>query len=180
MEKRILIIGASGTGTTTLGKRISNQLKISFIDLDELFWLDSDIPFTKFRNTEQLREIVNDKIYSRREWVISGDPSLWNVDIENKINYLIFLKAPTNIRISRLEKRYDNQYGIASRVQGNLIFENHQEFIKWTLKYDIGGITGRTKEKQESWISNLNGIIYETNSDKELDLLVEEVLKKIM
>lgn len=180
MDKRILIIGASGTGTTTLGKRISTKLELPFIDLDELFWLESEIPFTKFRNTEQLKEIVNDKIYSKNEWLISGDPSLWNVGIEDKINYLIFLKAPTDIRISRLEQRYNNHYGIASRVKGNLIFENHQSFIKWTMQYNTGGITGRTKDKQELWISNLNCIIFETNSDKELDLLMENALKIIV
>lgn len=180
MDKRILIIGASGTGTTTLGKRISTQLEIPFIDLDELFWIESEIPFTKFRNAEQLREIVNDKIYSNNEWLISGDPSLWNVGIEDKINYLIFLKAPADIRITRLEQRYDNQYGIASRVKGNLIFENHQRFIKWTMQYDTGGITGRTKNKQESWISNLNCIIFETNSDKDLGSLTENALKIIV
>ena len=33
MKKRILIIGASGTGTITLGKKLSTELGISFIDL---------------------------------------------------------------------------------------------------------------------------------------------------
>jgi len=176
MEKRILIIGASGSGTTTLGKRLSIELGISFIDLDEIFWFDSEIPFTKFRNTEELQSLINSKIYSKNEWIISGDPSLWNVDIENKINFVIFLKTFTAVRISRLEKRFNDNYGIESRVSDNLIFENHIEFIDWTKQYDIGGITGRTREKQESWISKLKCKVYETNSDKRLDFLVEEVL----
>ena len=176
MKKRILIIGASGTGTTTLGKRLSTELGIPFIDLDDIFWIDSEIPFTKFRNTEELRMLVNLEIYSKDEWIISGDPSLWNVDIENKISFVIFLEAPTEIRIPRLEKRFNDNYGIESRVDGNLTFENHKEFIDWTKQYDIGGVTGRTREKQESWISKLKCKVYKTNSNKELDLLTNDVV----
>ena len=39
MQKRIHVFGASGSGTTTLGKRLSQYLNYSFFDSDNYFWL---------------------------------------------------------------------------------------------------------------------------------------------
>ena len=34
--------------------------------------------------------------------------------------------------------------------------EIHQNFMEWTKRYDEGGVSGRTREKQEKWLSELN------------------------
>lgn len=41
MTHRILIIGDSCSGKTTMGRRISTQTGIPHLDLDEIHWLDN-------------------------------------------------------------------------------------------------------------------------------------------
>jgi adenylate kinase family enzyme len=43
---RIHILGASGSGTTTLGAALADRLGHPHVDADSLFWLPTDPPFT--------------------------------------------------------------------------------------------------------------------------------------
>lgn len=43
----IHIYGASGSGTSTLGKFISEQLGYTFMDTDDYFWLPTDPKYTQ-------------------------------------------------------------------------------------------------------------------------------------
>jgi adenylate kinase family enzyme len=42
---RVLITGASGSGTTTLGRALAARLGFAFLDADDYYWLPSDLPF---------------------------------------------------------------------------------------------------------------------------------------
>lgn len=44
---RIHITGASGSGTTTLGKAIAKKYGIKHFDTDDFYWQKTKIPFTK-------------------------------------------------------------------------------------------------------------------------------------
>jgi adenylate kinase family enzyme len=46
---RILVTGASGSGTTTLGKALAEQLACAFLDADDFFWFPTNPPFTQKR-----------------------------------------------------------------------------------------------------------------------------------
>ena len=37
--QRMVIIGATGSGKTTLGRRVAQKLRLPLVDLDELHWL---------------------------------------------------------------------------------------------------------------------------------------------
>ncbi|MDD5191449.1 MAG: shikimate kinase, partial [Dehalococcoidales bacterium] len=48
-EKRIHILGASGSGTTTLGRLLAKRLNIAHLDTDNYYWLKTEIPYTEPR-----------------------------------------------------------------------------------------------------------------------------------
>ena len=47
MTFRVLILGASGTGTTTLGRALGNDLSFRVFDTDDYYWLPSTPPFQR-------------------------------------------------------------------------------------------------------------------------------------
>jgi len=53
---KIFILGPSGAGTTTLGRKIAGELGILHQDSDDLFWEPTDPPFTFPRDAESLHE----------------------------------------------------------------------------------------------------------------------------
>ena len=52
-HNRIHIFGASGSGTTTIGKAISEKLGYQHFDTDNFYWLPTYEPFTEARPIEE-------------------------------------------------------------------------------------------------------------------------------
>ena len=53
MKPLIHIYGASGSGTSTLGRYLAEQFQYAFLDSDDYFWLPTDPKFTTKRPIEQ-------------------------------------------------------------------------------------------------------------------------------
>ena len=61
MVKRIHILGASGSGTTTLGRALAERLQYPHFDTDDYFWLPTDPPYTQQRaRTERAQLLMDD------------------------------------------------------------------------------------------------------------------------
>lgn len=53
MKKRIHIFGASGSGTTSIGKAVCNKLGYKHFDSDNYLWLPTEEPFTVIRSSDE-------------------------------------------------------------------------------------------------------------------------------
>ena len=53
MPARIYIVGASSSGTTTLGAALAERLDARHLDTDSFFWEATDPPFTTKRPVEE-------------------------------------------------------------------------------------------------------------------------------
>ncbi len=68
--QRIVIIGTSCSGKTTLAKTISSKLNIRHIELDEIHWK----PNWKERETEEFKSLVVEEI-NEEKWIVDGNYS---------------------------------------------------------------------------------------------------------
>src|SRR5262245_32157521 len=99
---RIHITGASGSGTTTLGRELARTLDCAHFDADNYFWLPTDPPFEKKRErTERNAMLLND-LHANDRWVLSGSVSTWDDDIYACFDLVVFLLIPAEIRLARL------------------------------------------------------------------------------
>ena len=48
---RVLVTGASGSGTTTLGRALSRELEDSFFDVDDYYWVPTEPPYQQQRDS---------------------------------------------------------------------------------------------------------------------------------
>jgi len=46
MAHGIMVFGASGSGTTTLGREFAKILGFTHLDIDDYFWEKTDVPYT--------------------------------------------------------------------------------------------------------------------------------------
>ena len=67
--KRILIVGDSGRGKSTMAKFLSKELGLKHIELDDIFWIKK---FTERRSKEAQLEMVQEVLNKYDEWVIEG------------------------------------------------------------------------------------------------------------
>jgi len=73
----IHIYGAAGSGTTTLGKKISDELGYTLMDTDDYFWMPTEPKFTLKRPREERIELMKRDIEKPGNVVISGSLTDW-------------------------------------------------------------------------------------------------------
>lgn len=139
---KIHITGASGSGTSTLGEALANQLKGAFLDADDYFWTPSTPPYqTRRPASERLALLLTD--FSRADTVVvSGSVSAWGADIEEAFDCIIFLYVDATIRLARLRAREIQRYGTVNPA-----------FLEWAAQYDVGPPEGRSLSKQRAWLA---------------------------
>ena len=148
---RILITGASGSGTTTLGLALADKLGFAFFDADDYYWLPSNPPFQQKRDPAiRLSPLLAD-LNNAASAVLSGSVVRWGHEIEDSFSVIVFLTLPAPIRVERLRQREIAQYG-----------EVDPYFLEWAAQYDEGRMTGRSLAIHEQWLSIRKGRIGRT------------------
>jgi len=75
MMHRIHILGASGSGTTALGRVLTEFLHFPHCETADYFWQPTDPPFTQ-RECTARQQLLMDDITAQDSWVVSG-VALW-------------------------------------------------------------------------------------------------------
>ena len=95
--QRMVIIGATGSGKTTLGRRAAEKLRLPLVDLDELHWL----PGWKVRMPDEFHDLV-EKAAAEDQWLICGNYSVVRDAVWPKADAIIWLDYPFMLVFRRL------------------------------------------------------------------------------
>ncbi len=146
----IHIYGASGSGTSTLGKYIRDMLGYFYMDTDDYYWQPTNPPYTKKRNIAERLAMIKSDFEKADKVVISGSLVDWGDELIPLFTLVIRLKTDTNIRIERLKRREREHFG--SRIDfGGDMYQDHIEFLEYATAYDNGDIGMRSKAKHDEW-----------------------------
>lgn len=105
MAGRVHILGASGSGTTTLAKALATHLGCPHYDADSYFWLPSDPPFQHIRDVEPRRVMLSADLEKPGGWVLSGSLCGWGDIYIPLFGLVVFLRIPHELRMARLAAR---------------------------------------------------------------------------
>jgi len=181
MHHVIHIFGASGAGTSTLGRAICDAFGFTLIDTDDYFWIPTDPPFTQKRPRQERISLILQKMRDAESVVISGSLTDWGDSLIPYFTLAIRLVTDTATRIERLEKRERALFG--SRLDpGGDMYEQHREFIAWASAYDSGSIQMRSKASHDLWQTNLScPLLIQNGADPITDQLrkIKEVLSSL-
>lgn len=98
--QRIVIIGSSCAGKTTLARQLSEALSLPHIELDGLHFL----PQWQTRTTEDFRA-VTEKAVSQERWVLDGNYSIVRDIVWSRATHIIWLKYPFPLVMRRCLRR---------------------------------------------------------------------------
>ncbi len=150
MKNIIHIYGASGSGTTTLGKRLSEVLGYKFMDTDDYYWMPTNPKFTTKRDVNERIELMQNDIESADNVVISGSLTGWGDVFIPYFTLVIRLKTATDLRIQRIKIREREHFG--RRIdKGGDMYLNHLDFIEYAKSYDNGDVSIRSKACHDKW-----------------------------
>ena len=151
MAKNVIhIFGASGSGTTTLGGKISRELGCLHMDTDDYFWLPTDPKFTAKRPVPERLRLMEQEMDRAEEVVISGSLTDWGDPLIPRFTLAIRIEMDPAIRMERILARERQRYG--SRIEpGGDMYETSQAFLEWARSYDTGGPEIRSRAKHDQW-----------------------------
>jgi adenylate kinase family enzyme len=178
MIQRIHILGASGSGTSTLARALSEKLGYQHFDTDNYYWLPSEEPFTQPRPIDQRRALLERDLAAHENWVLSGSLCGWGDLFIRYFELVIFLWIPSDIRMSRLLDRERERYGIDMEPGGKR-YLNHKTFMEWAARYDSGGPEIRSKALHEAWLAELTCPVLRLEEDMTVEARVDAVLQKL-
>ena len=171
---KIHILGPSGSGTTTLGRALSQKMKIPHFDSDDFFWMPTDPPFTIKRSLEERVPLLENTLNAHKSWILSGSMLKWGDFLIPQLDLVIYLYVEKEIRIKRLKIRERDRFGC--RIDpGNDMFDNHRIFIDWASSYDDGGMDMRSRQSEEAWMKKLKCRVVRINGEMGVGEEVEMV-----
>lgn len=130
MKNVIHIYGASGSGTSTLGRKICEELDYKFMDTDDYFWLPTNPKYTTKRSKEERLALMKKDISEDDNVVIYGSLVDWGDELIQLFTLVIRLVTDTEIRIKRLKIREKKKFGDCIMPGGDM-YANYIEFIEW-------------------------------------------------
>ncbi|WP_051309812.1 AAA family ATPase [Desulfogranum japonicum] len=152
---RIHIFGASGSGTTTLGKALADRMAYPHYDTDEYFWMPTKPPFQTIRERTDREKILRHDLERCSSWVLSGSLCGWGDFAIPLFDLVIFLWLAPAVRMERLKRREIERYGPSIESPVNPGHKQHRKFLQWAASYDTGGPDMRSKKLHEEWIAHL-------------------------
>jgi|SaaInlStandDraft_1057018.scaffolds.fasta_scaffold19457_2 adenylate kinase family enzyme len=178
MKIGIYIFGASGSGSSTLGRAISDRFSITHVDTDDFIWKKTDPPFSVLNDRQliisNLQEVVNDN----NQFILSGPLGDLNKYFSEFFSLVIFLHLSDTIRMKRLMKREKEKYG--ERIQpGGDMFDQHSRFMRWASLYHSTNNKVRNYSDHKFLLNSFKCPTLSLNSSLSIDELLNEVVEKI-
>ncbi|MDX8047184.1 AAA family ATPase [Gracilibacillus sp. S3-1-1] len=172
MKNNIHILGASGSGTSTLGEALSDVLPHTKLDSDDYLW---ETKYTELRSAPERRSMLKQDVTSHKNWILSGAICGWGDSFKDYFDLVIFLEIPKDIRLQRLKDREFERYG-KEVLAGGSRYEESQTFLEWAALYDTAGMEVRSKVLHEYWMKELSCPILRIVGDCSVEERVDRVL----
>lgn len=172
---RIDILGASGSGATTVGRALATALGVPHFDSDDYYHAPSDPPFQRPRAADERHARITGDLSRAGSWVLSGGVAGWEPYPELGFTLIVFLWAPAAVRIERLRRRERERFG-ARVLPGGDMHAAHEEFIAWAARYDAGDVEGKTLARHEAYVAGQSCPVLEYREERGVGEIVAEIL----
>ena len=181
MTFRVHILGASGSGTSTLASNLSERIKLKHLDTDDYYWKVTEVPFTEKNSVQTRLDRIREDIEHERNWVLSGSICSWGEPLIEHFTHVVFLWIPWNLRKERLQKRELERYGPDDLAVGGRMHQVNSDFMDWASKYDTAGLEQRSRITHDNWIDELPSRIKVIRIEEAMtrDALTKKVIEEL-
>ena len=168
---RLHVTGASGAGTTTLGRAVADAWSVPHAEADDYFWEPSDPPYVVRRPEADRLALMRSVFVPREAWVLSGSSMEWGDSVVDLCAVVVFLTLDPAERMRRLEQRE------TARQQGrDPDPAAWQAFLEWARSYDDPTFQGRSRVAHEAWLERLSQPVLRLDSALTREELRDAVL----
>ena len=153
-ESRVHVLGASGSGTTTLAGAVAERVGCVHLDTDDFFWFPTEPKFEKIRPRAERQALLGAALDRPGGWVLSGSLCGWGDIFIPRFDLVVFIYLPPEIRLARLARREVSRYGADAIAPGGGHHDKYEAFLAWAAAYENGTVE-RNRMMHEQWLAAL-------------------------
>ena len=173
---RIHIMGASGSGVTSLGRALADALAVPHHDTDDYFWQPTTPPYRVMREIPERLRLMREMFLPRADWVLSGTLASWGHPIVPLFDLVIYLTTSKDIRLQRLRAREARHFGTDAVAPEGWRHQETEDFIEWASHYEDDDREGRSLAKHKAWLAALPCPVLRLDGSRPLPELVAACL----
>ena len=168
---RLHVMGASGTGTTTLARAMADHWAVPHADADDYFWIPTDPPYVTKRPEADRIALMESVFVAREAWVLSGSMVSWGDSVVGRCDGVVFLTLEPAERLRRLRAREEARQD--GRKPDPAAWK---AFLDWASGYDDPTFKGRSRVVHERWLASLDRPVLRLDSARTPEALRDAVL----
>lgn len=135
----IIVFGTNGSGKTTLGGELARILNFKHMDVETYAFKESPVPYTDPRSQEECTALMLAEIKKHGSFVLSAVTGDFGDTIPLFYELAVFVSAPIDIRIKRIERRAYQRHGERVREGGDM-YEQNLKFISFAASRSLARI----------------------------------------
>lgn len=176
----IQITGASGSGKTFLGKKLSEVLNYNFVDTDDILWVwDEEVqPYTIAVSDEESCKILKQILLKNNSTIVSGMFYPWSESLIPMFDLLIIIETNKEIRKKRIIERefemYENRF-----KKGGDMYEQFNQFLDWAMSYDTSDDKLGSKRETDNWAKKFDCKVLYIDGSKPIGEKIKIILERI-
>jgi 2,3-bisphosphoglycerate-dependent phosphoglycerate mutase len=162
----ILVCGLNGAGKTTLARELAQLLGYKHMDIEDYYFLPSDIPYTRSRSHEECISLMLADIEKHPNFVLSAVIGDFGEEVIKRFDLTIIACAPLDVRLARVLKRDFSRFG--NRVlEGGDLYEQQLAFR--------GKVAARPADYTEQWAKKLSCPVIHIDSTGDVYDIAKEI-----
>ncbi len=164
----ICVCGLNGSGKTTLAGALARKLDFKHMDIEDYYFLPSEIPYSVSRTREEAERLLSSDMQNYHRFVFSAVDGNLSSEINVKYDLVIYLHAPLDVRMERVKKRELDKFGDRVLPDGDM-YEQEQRFFDFVSK--------RNADTVEAWIETVSCPVIYLDGTRNIDDNVREIIQ---
>lgn len=177
---RIHLLGAPGSGISTLGRALALRLGCPFFDTDDFVWFTGDdLPYKRKRNPDHRRQLLEQALESAGErWVLAGSLCGWGDVFIPQFDLVVYCWLPADLRLARIRARETTRYGPERLAEGGDLYLVFEKFLRWAADYDLPADTWRSRSRELDWLNQLSSPVIRLEVEQTTEEQVARILAR--
>lgn len=162
----IVIVGGNGSGKTTFGQRLGEELNYAILDVEDYYFFDTAIPYSAARTKEEVKALLLADMKQHQQFVFTSVSGDFGEDINSYYDCIIYLDVPLAIRMKRIQQRAESKFG-------GRVLEGGDMYVQEKAFFDF--VKMRKLDTLDAWINTMECPVIYLDGTKLIEKNIEIV-----